>query len=83
MRAERALESILAWGVKSWMAHAWYLERSAPDRWSLKANLVRDSEGDAQPQKPVPSEILARHRELMMQLLKEDAAKQALGNSEA
>jgi hypothetical protein len=58
------------------MAHAWYLERSAPDRWSLKANLVRaDSEGEDKNQPELPAEIIAKHRELMLQLVKEDAAK--------
>jgi hypothetical protein len=56
------------------MAHAWYLERSAPERWSLKANLVRDSEGEERNEPELPAAILAHHRKLMLQLVKADAA---------
>jgi hypothetical protein len=81
VRAERALESILQWGAKSWMAHAWYLERSAPDRWSLRPNLTRFDPEAEQSEPELPAEILAHHRRLMLAMLAEGEPKQALGNS--
>src|SRR5258708_2466174 len=42
-RHEEAVASVMAAGEKSWVAHAWFLERALPNLWSLK-NVVR-SEG--------------------------------------
>jgi hypothetical protein len=80
VRAERALENILKWGERSWMAHAWYLERSFPERFSLKPNLTRSDPEAEQAEPELPAETLRKFRELQLGLLREDEQKQA--NSE-
>jgi hypothetical protein len=42
-RHEEAIESVMRAGEKSWMAHAWYLERVLPNLYALKN--VNRSEG--------------------------------------
>jgi hypothetical protein len=36
-RHEEAVESVMRAGEKSWMAHAWYLERVLPNLYALKS----------------------------------------------
>jgi hypothetical protein len=75
-RQEQALASIMAAGEKSWMAHAWFLERSEPSRWALKS-VYRDSEQDQQlVEEEIPAETLANHRKLLLELAKEDEQRQ-------
>jgi hypothetical protein len=76
LRHEQALESIMAAGDKSWMAHAWFLERVWPSLYSLRP-IARDSDEGAPAEEEIPSEVLAKHRALMLQLAKEDEARQA------
>lgn len=45
-RHEEALESVMRAGQKSWMAHAWFLERTLPFLYSLKN--VQRSEGSTE-----------------------------------
>jgi hypothetical protein len=47
-RHEEALASVMAWGEKSWMAHAWWLERCLPHLYALR-NVNRDP-GDIEEQ---------------------------------
>jgi len=83
LRREEALRSIMLHGERSWMAHAWFLERVWPNLFALRTVNRVDSDEDNQPEPALPSEVLKRHRDLLLQLAQEDAAKQALGNSEA
>ena len=46
LRHEQALESIMAAGERSWMAHAWWLERNLPHLYALRT-VNRDS-GDTE-----------------------------------
>ena len=45
-RHEEAVESVMRAGEKSWMAHAWYLERVLPHLYALKN--VNRTEGEAE-----------------------------------
>jgi hypothetical protein len=81
LRHDQALASIMAAGERSWMAHAWFLERSARQLWALRT-VNRDSDQENQPEPQLPTEVLQRHRDLLLQLAREDAEKQALGNSD-
>jgi hypothetical protein len=47
-RHEQALESVMRAGEKSWMAHAWYLERVLPNLYALK-NVNRSEAATDQP----------------------------------
>jgi hypothetical protein len=50
-----------------------FLERSAPGRWALKSNVIRADQEQEQLEEPLPSEVLQRHRGLLLELAKEDA----------
>jgi len=87
-RHEEAVASVMRGGEKSWMAHAWYLERVLPQLYSLKN--VNRSEGSAdQPiGDKVDEEQLRRYSALMAEFSKENQAKAneqtpALLNSES
>jgi hypothetical protein len=76
LRHEQALESIAAAGERSWMAHAWWLERCLPNLYALR-NVSRP-DPDAEESVPeIPAEVLARHRALMLELAREDEARAA------
>jgi hypothetical protein len=70
-RQEQALASIMAAGEKSWMAHAWFLERSDPKHWALH-NVNRPEEEQEQLEEEIPAETLANHRRLLLALAEED-----------
>jgi hypothetical protein len=83
LRQDQALASIMAAGERSWMAHAWFLERALPHMWALRTVNRPELEKGNEAEPELPAEIIAKHRRLMLELLKEDAEKQTLGNSEA
>jgi hypothetical protein len=74
-RHEEAVESVMRAGEKSWMAHAWYLERVLPHLYALKN--VNRSEGSTD--QPIGDRIdedqLRRYTELMEQFRKDNEAK--------
>jgi hypothetical protein len=76
LRSEQALASILAAGEKSWMAHAWFLERSDPHHWALHNVNRPDSEEQQLIEEEIPAETLANHRRLLLELAHEDEQKQ-------
>jgi hypothetical protein len=81
LRCEIACESVMTAGHHSWLAHAWWLERNLPQLYALRS--VQRVDLDKQPAEPeLPAEILKRHRDLLLQIAREDAEKQAVGNSE-
>jgi hypothetical protein len=83
LRHEQALASILAAGERSWMAHAWFLERALPHLYALR-NVVRaDPEGGQELKEEIPAEVLAKHRALMLQMAKEDEARADLAQGES
>lgn len=62
-------------GEKSWMAHAWFLERSAPHLWALK-NVTRSEGSTDQPVGDrVDEAALRRYASLMEDFRKENQAK--------
>ena len=74
-RHEEAVESVMRAGEKSWMAHAWFLERSAPHLWALK-NVNRSEGSTDQPiGDKIDEEQLRRYAALMEQFRKENQAK--------
>jgi hypothetical protein len=81
-RHEEAIATILAASRHSWAAAAWWCERNLPQLYALRA-VPRPAEDAPELEQPLPSELLARHREQMLALAKEDAEKQALRHSEA
>jgi hypothetical protein len=74
-RHEEAVASVVAAGEKSWMAHAWFLERALPHLYALKN--VNRSEGATD--QPIGDKIdesqLRRYSELMEDFRKENEAK--------
>jgi hypothetical protein len=74
LRHEQALESIIAAGARSWLAHAWWLERCLPHLYALR-NVSRDSGEDKPAEEEIPAEVLARHRGLLLELAREDEAR--------
>ena len=76
LRHEEALASVMAAGERSWMAHAWWLERCLPHLYALR-NVNRPDPSDEQLEPEIPAEVLARHRALMLEMAREDEAKRA------
>jgi len=76
-RQEQALASIMAAGEKSWVAHAWFLERSDPNHWALRNVNRPDSEEQQLIEEEIPAETLANHRRLLLELAHEDEQKEA------
>lgn len=61
----------MAAGQRNWMAHAWWLERSLPHLFALRA-VNRPDPTEEKPEPEIPAEVLARHRALMLELARED-----------
>lgn len=73
VRREEALRVIQEAAARgNWLASAWFLERVWPSEFALRSVSRPDPERD-EPEPEVPSEIIAKHRELMLQLVQEDA----------
>jgi hypothetical protein len=74
-RHEEAVESVMRAGEKSWMAHAWYLERVLPHLYALKN--VNRSEGstDQLIGDKVDEDQLRRYAALMDEFRRENNAK--------
>jgi len=74
-RHEEALESVMRAGEKSWMAHAWFLERALPHLYSLK-NVSRSEDcADRPVGNEVNEEQLRRYAALMDDFRRENEAK--------
>jgi hypothetical protein len=74
-RHEEALESVMRAGEKSWMAHAWFLERALPHLYALK-NVTRSEGSSDQPVGDrVDEAALRRYATLMEDFRKENQAK--------
>jgi hypothetical protein len=73
VRFEHACQSIMQAGEQSWMAHAWWLERSYPQLFALRT-VNRDNSEAKQAEPEIPAEILARHRRLILETLAENQA---------
>ena len=80
-RHEEAVESVMRAGEKSWMAHAWYLERVLPHLYSLKNVTRSESSSDLQVGDTVDEEQLRRYAALMEDFRRENESK-ALPNSQ-
>ena len=76
-RHEEAVESVMRAGQKSWMAHAWYLERVLPNLYALK-NVNRSEAATDQPiGDRIDESQLRRYSELMEDFRRENEAKKA------
>jgi hypothetical protein len=75
LRHEQALESIMAAGERSWMAHAWWLERCLPHLYALRNVARPDPHQENELESEIPTEVLARHRALMLELAREDEGR--------
>jgi hypothetical protein len=75
LRHEQALESIMAAGERSWMAHAWWLERCVPHLYALRNVNRSDPNESSASEEELPAEVLSRHRQLLLDLAREDEAK--------
>jgi hypothetical protein len=76
LRHDFALAAIIEAGKKSWMAFAWYLERTSPERYSLRPVHRDDATGDSQPiGTEIPAERLAQYGRLMLEMAEENKAK--------
>jgi hypothetical protein len=74
-RHEEAVESVMRAGEKSWMAHAWYLERVLPNLYALK-NVNRSEAATDQPiGDKIDENQLRRYAELMAEFKRENEAK--------
>jgi hypothetical protein len=70
IRFERACKSIMDHGDESWMAHAWWLERSYPNQFALRTVHRIDAE-QQQAEPELPAQILEQHRRLMLETFSE------------
>jgi hypothetical protein len=74
-RHEEAVESVMRAGEKSWMAHAWYLERVLPNLYALK-NVNRSEAATDQPiGDKIDKSQLRRYSALMEDFRKENEAR--------
>jgi hypothetical protein len=74
-RHEEAVESVMRAGEKSWMVHAWFLERALPHLYSLK-NVTRSEGSTDQPiGNQVDEEQLRRYAALMEDFRRENESK--------
>jgi hypothetical protein len=69
-RFEKACGSIIDAGDQSWMAHAWWLERSHPQLFALRTVHRIDAEA-TQAEPELPAQILEQHRRLMLETFSE------------
>jgi len=77
LRHEEALASVIAAGERSWMAHAWWLERCLPQLYALRS-VNREHASAEQPiGNEIPAERLAEYGRLMLEFAEENKAKQA------
>jgi hypothetical protein len=72
------LEAIMRAGERgNWVAYAWILERCWPSLFALRNVARADSEQDQESEPELPAELLQRHRALLLELAREDEARQA------
>lgn len=74
-RHEEAVESVMRAGEKSWMAHAWFLERSAPHLWALKNVTRSEGSSDLPVGDQVSEEQLRKYAEMIELFRQENQAK--------
>jgi hypothetical protein len=76
VRRERMEQLVIQHAEQSWQAAIAWLERNIPQKWALKI-VPRIDPSDEQAEPEIPSEILQRHRRLLLELAQEDEAKRA------
>lgn len=70
-RHEEALSIVMLAAERNWQAAGWYLERVLPSLYALKS-VARDSAEDSKLEEEIPSEVLARHQQLLLEKARED-----------
>jgi ADP-ribose pyrophosphatase YjhB (NUDIX family) len=85
-RAEEVRESLLKefhmanvkqHAPKNLLASLWWLERRFPSEFALK-NVARPEPAEAEVEDPIPAEVLASHRRLLLELAREDQPPEPL-----
>jgi hypothetical protein len=76
VRRERMEELVTQHAEASAHAALGWLERRIPQHWALKS-VPRETDSSTRPDDQVPSEVLAEHRALQLQMAREDEAKAA------
>jgi hypothetical protein len=73
-----ALEMVKSAMPRNWPAAMCYLERRYPLEFSLRIPASQAVNSiEQQPEEPVPAEVLARHRALLLELARQNAAARA------
>jgi hypothetical protein len=76
-RHEEAVESVMRAGEKSWMAHAWYLERVLPHLYALKSVNRSESSTEQPIGDQVSQERLLEYSRLMAEFARNNEAREA------
>src|SRR5258707_14378437 len=74
-RHEEAVESVMRAGEKSWMAHAWFLERARPHLYALKNVTRSEGSSDLPVGDQVSEEQLRKYAEMIELFRQENQAK--------
>jgi hypothetical protein len=75
---DHALEMVKSAMPRNWPAAMCYLERRYPLEFSLRIPASQAVNSiEQQPEEPVPAEVLARHRALLLELARQNAAARA------
>jgi hypothetical protein len=74
-RHEEAVESVMRAGEKSWMAHAWYLERVLPNLYALKNVNRSEAATDQAIGDKIDESQLRRYAALIAEFERENEAK--------
>lgn len=82
VRRERMEALVIQHAEQSWQAAIAWLERNLPQKWALKiVPRIDPSEEKAEPE--IPAEVLARHRALMLEMAREDEAREAAKHTQS
>jgi hypothetical protein len=74
VRREEALRVIQEAAARgNWSAACWYLERVWPHEFALRSVSRPEPTNDESEPEPLPAELLQRHRQLQLELLREDS----------
>jgi hypothetical protein len=75
VRRERMEALVIQHAEQSWQAAVAWLERNLPQKWALKI-VPRVDPSDEQAEPEIPAEVLRRHRQLQLELAREDEARE-------
>jgi hypothetical protein len=82
VRREHMEALVIQHAEQSWQAALAWLERNIPSRWALKV-VPRPDPSEEKPEAEIPVEVLRRHRQLQLQMAREDEQRASLTQSES